>query len=105
MCIRDSRNEVAGQFAGVSIFFVSDLRAGAVEVVHADVFNFKENLATGGDTGIGQIFHHFVLRVNRNSLSVGEIPKINTVTAASKAQLDSVVDQALGCLLYTSRCV
>jgi hypothetical protein len=37
-----------------------------------------------------------VLRVNRNSLSVGEIPKINTVTAASKAQLDSVVDQALG---------
>ena len=64
--------------------------------MHADIFNLKQNLATGRDPGIVQVFQNFVLRVNRDSFSIGELPKINSVTAAPEAQLDPMVNQAFG---------
>jgi hypothetical protein len=89
-------DEITGQLAAVSIFQVSDLRAGAIEVLHADVFNLKNDLTTGRDSGIVQVFQNLVLRVDRDSFSTGEILKIDAVTAASEAQLDPMVDQAFG---------
>ncbi len=71
----------------ISIFLVSDLRRGAVEVMHADIFRFKENLATGGEAGIVQVLQNFMLRVNGDPLAAGEILKIDRVTAAMAVQL------------------
>jgi len=64
--------------------------------MHADVFNFKENLATGRDTRIVQVFQNLVLGIDRDSFPIGEILEIDAVSAAPEAQLDSVVDEALG---------
>ena len=80
-----SRNKIAGQFIGASILLVSDLRTGAIEVMDADVLNFKKDLATGCDTGTVQVLENLVLSVNRDSFSIGEILKINAVTVARKA--------------------
>lgn len=79
-----------------AIFVVSDGRSVAVEVMHADVFYLKENLASGRDAGVVQVLENFVLRVDGDSFAGGKILKIDAVTAPSEAQLDSVVDQAFG---------
>jgi len=80
----------------VAILLVSDLWPRAIEVMHADVFNFEQHPAASCDAGIIQVFQNFVLRVNRDSFSIGELPKINSVTAAPEAQLDPMVNQAFG---------
>lgn len=62
--------------------------------MHTDVLNFKKNLAAGRDPSIVEVFQNFVLSINRNAFSIGEILKINTMALAPEAQLDPVVHQA-----------
>jgi hypothetical protein len=62
--------------------------------MHANILDLKQNLATGRDASIIEVFQHFVLRVDSDSFSASEILEINAATAASKAQLDSIVNQA-----------
>src|ERR1019366_3832309 len=75
---------------------VADSWPGTIKVMHADVLNFKQNLATGRDPGIVQVFQNLMLSVNGDAFSASEILKIDAVTAASEAQLDPMVDQAFG---------
>ena len=62
----------------------------------AQVEAAKAHLAAGRDAGIVQIFQNLGLRIDRVAFSAGEFLEIDTVTAAFEAQLDPIVDQALG---------
>ena len=61
--------------------------------MYADVFDLKQNLAAGRDARVVQVLQNLVLRVNRDSLPIGQILKVNAVAAACEAQLDSIVNQ------------
>ena len=78
-----------------SLFSISDLRMSAVEVVDADVFSFKQNLASGCDPGIVQVFEELVLGVDGNALSAGEFAEIDAVAAAAETEFDPIVYQSL----------
>jgi len=89
-------NEIAGQLNVLSILSISNLRLRTIEVMHADIFNFKQDLAPGRNPGIIKVFQHLMLRVNRDPFSASKFLKIDAVTAAAKAQLNPIVNQAFG---------
>ena len=65
-----------------------------IEVVHADIFDLEQNLAAGRKPGIGQILDHFMLGIDGDPFSAGQLLEINAMAAPVEAQLNSVVDQA-----------
>jgi len=87
-------NEIASQFVGYAILSKSDFRLGAIEIMHADVFDLEQDLSASGDAGIGQIFDDLVLGIDGDSFSTGEVFEIDAMTVAMEAQLDSIVNQA-----------
>ena len=77
-------DKIATYFVGVSILLIANRRTATVEVVDADVFNLKVNLATGSGACIIKVFEHLMLRVNHDAFTAGQILEIDTVAAASK---------------------
>ena len=65
-----------------------------IEIVDAGVGDFKVNLAAGGESRVGEIFYDFVLRVDGDGFSAGEVREIDAMRAAAETQIDSVVHQA-----------
>jgi hypothetical protein len=77
------------------VFPVEDSRLGAVEVVDADLVDLEEDLASGGETRIDEVFLDFVLGVDDDRFSAGQVLKIDAMAAARELQFDAAVDQAL----------
>ena len=65
-----------------------------VEIVDAGVRDFEMDLAAGGESRIGEIFHDFVLRVDGDAFAAGEVREIDVVGAAVEAEIHSVMHQA-----------
>ena len=60
----------------------------------AGVFDFEEDLAARGEARIGQVFDHFMLRIDRDRFAAGEIREIDAMSAFAETQIYAVVDQA-----------
>ena len=65
-----------------------------MEVVDAGVRYLEKKRSAGIEPRLGEIFHHFMLRVNRYALSTGERREINVVSATAETQVDSVMLEA-----------
>jgi hypothetical protein len=68
-------------------------RTFPLEIVRADVLGFKNDLATRIETSLDQVFHDFLLSVNRNAPSSGQFMKVDAVPLAVEEEFDAVVDQ------------
>jgi len=62
--------------------------------VNADVIDLKQNLTAGGKARVGEIFDDFMLGVDGDSFSSGQILEIDAMTASMEAQLDSMMNHA-----------
>jgi len=72
----------------------TDLRRSRRDVLNRIGFGLEMNDAACTKAKRDQVLQHLMLCVNRDRATVSEIVKVNSVTAATKAQLDAVVDEA-----------
>ena len=93
-----SGDEIAIERTRVAIFFETDFRMGkrarALKIVDAGVRDFEMDRRSGVETGLRKIFHDFVLSVDGDAFSSGEVREIDVVRAAVKAEIDAVMNQA-----------
>jgi hypothetical protein len=61
--------------------------------VDAGVGYFEVDFAASGEPGVGEVFHYFMLRVDCDCFTAGEIREIYSMSAAAEAQVHSVVHQ------------
>jgi hypothetical protein len=71
-----------------------DFGPRGIDFVKADGFRFVEELPAGGTASGREIFQDFVLRVDRDRFSAGEIGEINAMPSAIETQFDTGVDEA-----------
>src|SRR5271156_5000977 len=67
----------------------------AVEAVYAHVFGGEKNLAARCEARVGQVFDDFVLPIDRDRFSASQSEQVDAMAAASEAQFESAMDQAL----------
>ena len=91
-------NEVAVEGTRIAIFFEADLRvrrgARTVKIVDAGVRNLKIYWRTGIEASLGEIFDDFMLGVNGDAFTGGEVREIDMVRAAVESEIDAMVDEA-----------
>ena len=91
-------DEIAHQLLRLAIFSKADRGFGGflriIEIVDTGVSYFKMNLAAGREPRVGEVFHHFMLRVDRDSFSAGEVREIDAMRAPAETQIHSVMNKA-----------
>src|ERR1700723_1886411 len=86
--------EITFQFAGFAILAVMNTWVGAREVLHANVFNLELDLPTRREPGVIQVFHHLMLRVNRDSFAAGQILEVDAMAPPVEAKFNSMMDKS-----------
>jgi hypothetical protein len=90
-----ARDEVALENFGLTAGAPElDFWPRGIYVVKTDGFRFVEQLPACGTARGREIFQDFVLRVDRDRFSAGEIGEIDAMPGAVETQLDTGVDQA-----------
>ena len=87
-------DEVAADAVILAPVTESDLRLAAVEIMHADRFNFEHNLPTIGEPPRDQILHDLLLAVDGDALA-DELAEVDVMQLVVEAKMDAVVEQAL----------
>ena len=87
-------NEVAFNGVQLAVFFVSDARLVAVELVHLHVLGFVHRRQACGLARVHQVAGHFGLAIDHDVLAAGELVHVNAVAGAVEQQVKAAVDQA-----------
>jgi hypothetical protein len=96
---RSARNAVPavapGHEIALDLLCIAKPKAGdrGVQVMQAHAAYFKMNLASGVDSGLDQIFDHFLLAIHRDGSAGSEIAKVDAMPLAVETQLNSVMNQ------------
>jgi hypothetical protein len=91
----------AGNKIAVELFNISSLPAKknfwihGIEIVNAHILDIEVDLSGGIQPGFDEIFDEFVLGVDGDAASSGEIVEVDAMASTRKSQFDSVMDQTL----------
>ena len=88
-------DKIADHLVRLAVVLKVNARRLAIEIVDANATRLEQNLSTGLQPRLNEIFHHFVLRVNGYGAPAGQLVHIDAVALPVKAQLDAVMDQSL----------
>ena len=86
-------DKIADDLVRLAVVLEANARRLAIEIVNADVTRLEQNLSAVMQARLDEIFHHLVLRVDRDRAPAGQLVHVDAVTLPVKTQLDAVMDQ------------
>src|SRR5207302_9442915 len=88
-------DEIALQSAAFAVLLKVNLRSGGIEVFEANRIGLEDDLAARSQPRIHQVPDNVTLRVDHDAAAAGKFIEIDATRAATKSQIDSVVNESL----------
>src|SRR5215469_2337027 len=90
-----SRDEITAYLVPSAVFLIRNPGRVPVEIMHADIIHLKQHLPSTRQSRVGQVLHHLVLGIDRDSLPARQVREIDPMSSPVEAQLDPLMNEPL----------